>query len=57
MSEQVHTVTDLPVKPSALKRWSKRAAVTALAAGAVALIIVKVRGGDDEESNTETPQA
>lgn len=52
MSENV---TELPVKPSALKRWSKRAIVTAVAAGAVALIVVKVRGNDEE--STDTTQA
>lgn len=56
MSEQVTPVTDLPVKPSTLKRWSKRAVVTALAVGTVVLIAAKVRGNDDE-SSTDATQA
>lgn len=56
MSETVHNVTDLPVTASAFKRWSKRAVITTLVAGAVVLIAAKVRGNDDE-SNVETTQA
>lgn len=56
MPEQVTPVTDLPVEPSTLKRWSKRAVVAAVAVGTVVLIAAKVRSSDDE-SSTETPQA
>lgn len=48
-------VTVLPVKPSALKRWTKRTVVTAIAVGAVVLVIAKVRGNDEE--STDTTQA
>lgn len=55
MSEKVHDVTSLPVEPGALKRWSKRAALAAVAVGAVALITQKVRSSDSE-NETDAPQ-
>jgi hypothetical protein len=56
MSEQVHDITSLPAKPGALKRWSKRAVLAAVAVGAAALITSVVRGSGSE-NETETPQA
>jgi len=56
MSEQVTPVVELPVTTSALKRWSKRAVVAAVAVGAAVLVIAKVRG-NSEESDTDTSQA
>lgn len=52
MSENV---TELPVKTSALKRWTVRTVVAAAAVGAVALVIAKVRS--DDEELTDTTQA
>lgn len=55
MSEQVHDISTLPVKSSALKRWSKRAVLAAAAVGAAALITSVVRGSDSEsETSTES---
>ena len=51
MSETTNPVVDLPVKPSALKRWTKRALITTVVAGAAALVYAKVTGDDGETVN------
>lgn len=51
MSEQVHDISTLP-KSSAFKRWSKRAVVTTLVVGAVALIATKLTGSGEDENET-----
>lgn len=56
MSETVNSVVELPVKPSALKRWTKRTLITTAVVGLAALVYVKVNGSDDETVN-ETASA
>lgn len=54
MTETVYNVTDLPVKSNSLKRWSKRAAVVAIATAVAAAIYVKVNDSDIETVNETT---
>jgi hypothetical protein len=56
MSEQVHTVTDLPVKSSTLKKFAKRGVIAAVAVGTLAALYLRSQNSN-EESNTETSKA
>lgn len=58
MTEPTTTVVaELPVKPSALKRWTKRTLIAAAAVGVVAAVYARVNSSDEETVNTEPTPA